>query len=363
MPTFDCNLRCVYCYANGGREKLCLNPILAWSAIDSVVSRTKDSKDLPLAIYFVGGGEPFRNFPLMFNVCEYAKTKFASVDITVVSNGLLNNQQLGWLITNRVATRISYDGEAQDEHRPLISGRSSKGVVEETIRKLALSGIPLTIQLTITGLDVSLSRLKESIDRIVSLGGRYIKIEPVHSSVLSRANPSLVPDLKEFVDRFIEAVEYIVNNGLDVKIDNSFISRPTSGYYCGAGEGSNVTITPAGYITSCLEVSRPDEVFADKMIYGKCTAEDGICVDKEKRNSLDRLHWRNFTGCPECSLKLICGGGCPMQGGWDHGDLFKPSTYICMAHKLLLPRLFKLMFDKPQAINVLFDNHTVTNFC
>lgn len=362
MPTFDCNLRCIYCYSEGGRDKQYLDPRLARTAIDSLALRTKEPKGKPLTIYFVGGGEPFKNFPLMFDVCEYAKTKFASVLITVVSNGLLNAEQLEWLITNKVATRISFDGEAYDMHRPTVTGKSAKSAVEKTIRHLASADIPLTIQLTVSSLDTSLRRMRESVLAISNLGARYIKIEPVHASVLSRADQTLVPDLNEFVDRFVEVIEYIIQNNLDVKIDNSFISRPTSGYYCGAGEGSNITITPAGYITSCLEVSRPNEVFADKMIYGRCTKENGICLDESKRAFLDRLRWDNFVGCPECNLKLICGGGCPMQGGWDHSDLFKPSTYICSAHRHLLPRLFELMFNKPEAMNILFDNHTITEF-
>jgi radical SAM protein with 4Fe4S-binding SPASM domain len=203
----------------------------------------------------------------------------------------------------------------------------------------------------------------ESIERISSLGVRYIKIEPVHHSALSRGEKSLVPDLEEFVEMFLSSLKWITEHGLSVKIDNSFISRPTSGYYCGAGQGSNVTITPTGLITSCLEVARINDVYADTMIYGSLTESGQVVIDHDKRRFLDQLHWRNYPNCSGCNLKLICGGGCPMQGGWDNNDLLNPSTYTCRAHQMLLPKIFAHVFKDPRTIDVVFDNHTVERQC
>jgi len=362
MPTFDCNLCCIYCYARGGEDKTTLPLATAKHAIDWTTRKTKNPHALSLTIYFVGGGEPFMNFRVMDDICRYAREHFADIEIVVVSNGVHGQKQRQWLIDNEVSTRISFDGVMHETNRQLAkSGTSSMAIVERTITELAAAGVPLTVQLTVTR--EGTARMIESIERIASLGARYIKIEPVHHSALSRGEHSLVPDLEEFVAKFLRSLKWIVEHDLSVKIDNSFISRPTSGYYCGTGEGSNITVTPTGLITSCLEVARLSDAYADTMIYGHCTEDGQIIIDRNKRQFLDQLHWRNYPNCPDCNLKLICGGGCPMQGGWDNDDLLNPSDYTCHAHQMLLPKIFALVFEDPRVIDVIFDNHTVERQC
>lgn len=362
MPTFDCNLRCIYCYDRGGEDKATLPLATAKHAIDWTVRKTKNPHTLPLTVYFVGGGEPFMNFRVMDDICGYAREYFADVEIVVVTNGVHSRKQRQWLIDNRVSTRISFDGVMHATNRPLAkSDASSVVIVERTITELIAAGVPLTVQLTVTR--DSTARMIESIERIASLGVRYVKIEPVHNSVLSRGEQSLVPDLEEFVAMFITSLKWIAEHELPVKIDNSFISRPTSGYYCGAGEGSNITVTPTGMITSCLEVARLSDAYADTMIYGRCTEDGQVVINRDKRRFLDRLHWRNYPNCSNCNLKLICGGGCPMQGGWDNDNLLIPSEYTCLAHQMLLPKIFALVFEDPRVVDIVFDNHTVDGQC
>lgn len=357
MPTFDCNLRCIYCYARGGEDKATLSLAMAKHAIDWIASKTSDPHTVPLTIYFVGGGEPFMNFQMMDDICRYTRQHFTDIEIVVVSNGMHGRKQRQWLIENKANTRISFDGVMHGKNRPLATHAPSDMIVKQTIKELVGASIPLTVQLTITR--DGTARMIESIERIASLGAHYIKIEPVHNSVLSRGEQSLVPDLEEFVEMFLSTLQWITEHNLPVKIDNSFISRPTSGYYCGAGEGSNITVTPNGLITSCLEVARIGDAYADTMIYGYCTEDGHVVIDRNKRQFLDRLHWRNYPNCPDCNLKLICGGGCPMQGGWDNSDLLNPSAYTCRAHQMLLPKIFALVFEDPRIIDVVFDNHTV----
>lgn len=361
MPTFDCNLHCIYCYAKGGENKAKLPFATAKHTIDWIKEKTEDPHAVPLTIYFVGGGEPFMNFRVMDNICRYARKYFDSVEIIAVSNGVHSPKKRQWLIDNKVATRISFDGVMQEIDRPFVKNRTSKAIVEQTITELAAAGIPLTIQLTITRSGTA--RMIESIEKIASLGARYIKIEPVHHSVLSRGKQSLVPNLEEFVAMFLSSLKWIVEHDLPVKIDNSFISRPTSGYYCGTGEGTNITVTPTGLITSCLEVARITDAYADTMIYGRCTEDGQVIIDGDKRHFLDRLHWRNYPNCPNCNLKLICGGGCPMQGGWDNNNLLIPSSYSCQAHQMVLPKIFAMVFEDPRIIDVVFDNHTIEKQC
>jgi len=360
MPTLDCNLRCIYCYARGGDDAIYMDLSLARMAIDNLVKSRKKYSQETLSVYFVGGGEPFLNFGCIEDVCQYAREKFADIEIVLVSNGTFGKKQLEWLIENNVAVRISFDGLFHERQRPFTSGKSSRRLVESNICKLVKSGVPLTVQLTITNESVTV--MSESVEYIASLGVKYIKIEPVHYSILARGEKKLVPAPKKYVENFIATVNLILNKGLDVKIDNSVVSRPTSGYYCGAGEGSNKTIVPSGDITACLEISRPGEKYSDIMMYGKCFPQ-GFVIETSKRAFLDRLHFSNYNKCESCNLKLICGGGCPMQGGWDNDNLLIPSEYNCSLHKLLLPKLFKMTFCNSNVLDIMFDNHAIEIGC
>lgn len=106
MPTFDCNLRCIYCYAKGGEDKASLSLATAKNAIEWVKRKTKNSNTVPLTIYFVGGGEPFMNFRVMDDICCYARKHFADIEIVVVSNGAHGQKQRQWLIENKANTCI-----------------------------------------------------------------------------------------------------------------------------------------------------------------------------------------------------------------------------------------------------------------
>lgn len=360
IPTLDCNLRCIYCYSRGGEQKVYMDKKTAKSAIDAVIMFRKNHKPNKILIYFVGGGEPFLNFECMKYICAYAKDNFAETEITLVSNGTFGKKEFQWLVQNNATIRISYDGLCHSFQRPFASGQSSQKIVQENIRNLVSAQIPLTVQLTITGESVKL--MGASVTHIADLGVKYIKIEPVHHSMICRGEEELVPDHNTFVDNFINTINLILESNLKVKIDNSFISRPTSGYYCGTGEGTNRTITPFGDITGCLEIVKRGEKYADIMLYGTCV-KGKLEIDKLKRKFLNKLHYSNYQQCRMCNLKLICGGGCPMQGGWDNNDLLNPSAYSCSIHKSLIPKLFEMVFIDNKILEILFDNHEILKSC
>lgn len=52
-----------------------------------------------------------------------------------------------------------------------------------------------------------------------------------------------------------------------------------------------------------------------------------------------------------------------MQGGWDNDDLFNPSEYNCQLHKSLVPKVFAMVFENEEVVNVVFDNHEIKTTC
>lgn len=71
LPTFNCNLRCIYCYAKGGEERDNMTNEIAKTALDNFAASHKIEE---VNIYFAGGGEPFLNFKVMQFIIDYARS-------------------------------------------------------------------------------------------------------------------------------------------------------------------------------------------------------------------------------------------------------------------------------------------------
>lgn len=351
LPTFDCNLRCIYCYARGGDDKVYMSKEIAKAAIDAVKGMSDAKK---LTLHFAGGGEPFVNFEVMDFATKYAQQCFDEVAVAIVTNGTFNDGQLRWILENGVSVRISSDGVAHEYQRPFADGRPSDKIVERNIRNLVRSEREFMVQCIVTS--QSAGSMVESVDYFANLGVKTLKIEPAHISEISRGDKGLTPSPKDFVDNFVKTVEYIVTNALPIKLDMSYLSRPTTGYYCGV-YGENLTVTPDGNVTACVEITRQSEPFSDVMLYGRLLINQAKFVfNDEARAKLRMLHFSNYGTCRKCPLRLICKGGCPMQNIWENGFSLERSRYTCQVEKLLVPKLFSLMIEDVRYSHVVLDD-------
>jgi len=307
-----------------------------------------------LSLRFGGGGEPFVNFPVMDFAVKYAKQLFDRVTVAIVTNGTFSAEQLEWIIQNEVSVRISCDGVAHDYQRPFSDGSPSRDLVEVNIRNLVNLNREFMVQCIITS--NSVRSMLESVDYFANLGVKTLKIEPAHMSETCRGNKDLTPSPQEFACNFIETLKHIVANSLSLKIDTSYLSRPTTGYYCGV-YGENLTVTPNGDVTACVEITRRSEPFADVMLYGHLLVDQAkFAFNDTARAKLRMLHLANYGTCKKCPLRLICKGGCPMKNIWDSGFSLERSKYTCQLEKLIVPQVFSLMIRDARYSEVVFDD-------
>ena len=146
----DCNLRCRYCYASGGRrsEKEVIPFFLVKKAINYISRYCQDE----LNLIFVGGGEPTLQFGLLKQIVSYAKKKIKKVIISPLStNGIFSQEVADWLIKNVDNIQISCDGPSfiQDKYRPLTGGKGSSFFVEKTIKYLKRKNKDFRIRATL----------------------------------------------------------------------------------------------------------------------------------------------------------------------------------------------------------------------
>lgn len=350
MPTFDCNLRCIYCYADGGSTKNSIKLEVATKALDYV--RKQNPKANEIELYLVGGGEPLLDLEKILKIVNYAEKIFKKVFINVVTNGTFNEKTREWLIQRRANIRISFDSIGQKEQRPFHSHTDSTEIVKNNIKYLIEKKADIMIQCIITSETVS--KMKEIVDELLKLKVSIVKFEPCLMTDVSRGTKLLQPDPIEFATQLMNVIEYIASNDLPIMIDTGYFSKPTTGKYCGMGNG-NFTVTPDGLITSCVEVSRKCDPYAEKVIFGEVKHE--VEINEDNMQFLSQLHYKHQKGgCKECEYRLICLGGCPMANIWQNGLPLTKSNFTCTIEHVLLPKLLSRMIEEEKIIKVICEN-------
>lgn len=355
IVTFDCNLRCEYCYARGGESKEIISLKVAENALKSI-REGNDGKFLNL--FLVGGGEPLLHFRRVVEIVNYAKLLFQQVQINVVTNGTFGKEVLTWLIDNKADVRISFDGVRQNIQRPFPDGSESSGIVVANIKNLIKSGVDVVVQCIATA--QGLDSLVETVDLVDSLGVKSIKIEPALATDVSRATLSMEPNPVKFSQTLLKVIKHIANKDYKVTLDTGFFSEPTTEYYCGM-PNSNKVITPYGLITSCVEVARPTDPYANVIIYGK--VGNGLEFDLNKKLQLEKLHFMNqLGGCSTCNLRMICHGGCPMASIWKNGLPLRKSKFTCAVQHSFIPELLLLIAVDDRIGPIVIDKVTMHRF-
>jgi len=354
VPCYDCNLRCIYCYSKGGERKDLLKKELVKGVIDYF---GKDHKRIHLR--FAGGGEPFLNFEIMKYAVEYSKEKFGDVSLHTITNGTFNDEQFQWLVDHNSFVRISFDSLAQKIQRMFETGEDSTDVVANNIKRIIKAGLPLAVQMMVTS--KSILMVEEMVRYLYNLGVKDIKFEPVYISKASRGEAGLMVNPEDFVEKFVNVVKLIKDNNWDVLIDTSFFSRPTIGFYCSMPEGNKI-LTPEGYITSCVEISKENEPHANELFYAKWDVEkNGLVIDKGKLQKLSKYHFLNSSECTNCDYRLICRGGCPMRNFWTMENGMSQHMYACTISKLLIPKILKLVSKDKDYSKIIFADFDLKN--
>ncbi len=352
IPTFDCNQRCIYCYSRGGEttEKMPLE-----TAKNAIKHLTLEHRST-LKIHLVGGGEPLLHKQWVFEIARYAKVLFPTVEFHIVSNGTFDEEVLQWIYDNQCVVRISYDGVMHEYQRPLATGKSSKNLVQSNIKALISHSVPVMVQSIVTSKGVE--TLRKTIDEVASLGVDIVKFEAARETDVSRFTKGIEPDPEKYAEALLDVISYVGGNYPDMMVDTAYFSEPSKDYYCGVS-GGNKMLTPDGLITACLEVSRPADPYSDKLIFG-AVRNASIVTDQEKLDYLGGLNYTNqIGGCLKCNLRLLCHGGCPMEGIWERGFPLHKSSYTCKVEHYFLPRLLLLLAENPHIANVLVNDAEV----
>lgn len=329
----DCNLRCRYCYAEGGAyggPSRLLAPDTARKAVRLLVRQADDRQPATLVLF---GGEPLLNMAALRAAVEEAATRGAEagkkIQISLTTNGtLLEPDIVDFLKRNRVMVAISLDGppDLHDANRPDAAGRGSYArILPRVARLLQETPVPVAARVTLT--PDQWGRIEEVFDHLTGLGFHEVGIapaSPISPELLPTAaqEETLLASFTAMARRFQQ--EAAAGRVLPFSNILDLLGRlhrgQTKSIACGAGFGY-LAVDADGAFFPCHRL-------AGESAFRVGHLESG--VDGEKiRSSLAALTDSREELCTGCWARALCAGGCHYENHLREHKLGLPPGGSC----------------------------------
>lgn len=337
----DCNMRCIYCYENGGSFNK-TRKIMDCSTIKKIVDWwiSKIPQEISLVRVEFYGGEPLLNISGFMYAIEYINEKMKQLNkkvrYFVITNGtLINGEILEVLKINKVTVTLSIDGdrESQNVNRRLLGNQDSYDIVIQNLHRLLDSNVRVLARITMTQ-----GNVKRLFNSVVSLWEAGIDevdcIAVLTNSEKLRIREDDLIELrktcemiqKKMVDNLITKKEKFFGNYLRIigsLYDNWDKFYPMCGYY----SYKKIYCTPDEELYNC-----------EKLIgfNSEClgTVDEIECIQLKERITSHTYSKK----CAECVMRRVCGGYC-------YADAKQYGNYLgvlCEIQKIQFENAFKI---------------------
>ncbi|UCG88473.1 MAG: SPASM domain-containing protein, partial [Gemmatimonadota bacterium] len=332
--THNCNLRCKYCYGDGGSYGSpgeVMSPETAKSATEFLFDQLR-RYGRPKGNISLFGGEPLLRWGflrmLIPLVRQRAREEKKGIGLSVFTNAtLLSGSRARFLHRYRVRVNVSLDGPARvhDRKRVHTDGSGSYGQVRRGIELLRRERIPFSIRAT---LDPVRPELTAVVNHALRLGARGVHAE-LASGVLGRSSQlsarAVVRATREyrlFTDYYIRMMrrrQTLVPYHGYVRFLDALQNSRRKFYGCGMGR-EYVAIAPQGDIYPCHRLVGQQGYLLGNLRTG---------LSGRGRSLLRGLHAEGRRGCSTCWARYLCGGGCYYEAVLANGGLEHPSPAHC----------------------------------
>jgi len=306
--TTDCNLRCVYCYANGGDEDAYMEWDIAKHAIDHIAEET-DRFKIQLA-----GGEPLLNFDLIEKIACYTRDLGADVSIQIQTNATLITPAIASRLRDlSIGVGVSIDGvpAINDSLRPFADGRGSTLSAINGIRTLRDAGIRVGLTSVLSSTSVAgLSSLVDLVSYLGNVAG--ISLDPLRPIGRGRydmmPNPRLTAEYLRRAIKHAEHLDEVGGNPVEFReIERMRYLLDAGGrrrYRCYFDACQSLMVCPNGDAYPCASLYHPDFHLGNILEpYFWDTVSERL---QDARRSIETPH-----RCMRCQYLWLCGGPCP----------------------------------------------------
>jgi uncharacterized protein len=329
----DCNLRCSYCYADGGGyggERRLLSAEMAREAVRHLLQQAGERKAVTLVLF---GGEPLLNMPAVAAAVEAAESEGRRtgkrVQISLTTNGtLLKPRIVNFLHRHKVAVAVSLDGppDLHDANRPDAAGKGSYAKILPNLQRL-LHNSPVPVAARVTLTPEQWGRIEEVFEHLRGLGFHEVGIAPA-SPITRELLPG--PEQEErLLDGFAAMARRFrqeADQGRILPFSNilDLLGRlhlgQTRSIACGAGFGY-LAVDAAGKFFPCHRLAGEKEFEVGNLETG---------VDNAKiASSLARLTAGKKQMCSGCWARTLCSGGCHYENHLRENKLGLPPGSSC----------------------------------
>ena len=334
--TQSCNLKCVYCYGEGGEYGTGGNmeEKTAFQAVDWLLEQSGKIKKLHIGFF---GGEPFLKFPLMKAVVEYARKKVSEVgkdvEFHATTNAtLLDDEIIAFIKEYRINVMISFDGtkELQDGQRPYADGKGSYDSTVPKIKKL-LEAVPKTPGHAIIVGNTNPQIVKDAMQEI---GFSDVSIMPASQSLFTgesdktkpaRDTEHIMQEMEEEAEKWLvltrkkdsEALKILRSRSALYQGIISLLHNSKKYHACGAGMG-------------LAAISSSGDIYLCHRFVGRKEYKLGSVFEKElKRDEYQKSPVTASKLCSVCFARYYCAGGCKHDNVGACGSILTPSEDMC----------------------------------
>jgi uncharacterized protein len=310
LMTNRCNLRCIYCYADGGAVATVeeLTWPVAQAVIEAAFANARCPDAGPPGLTFHGGGEPTLHWELLERCVRYARDLAPDCRVSMSSNGVWTADQQRFICEHFSEVSLSMDGlpEVQNIQRPWANGANSFPRVRESMTALDEAAVNYGVRMTV---------LPESVGRLVA-GVRLlceqtraasIQVEPTFTSargVYSDLDPVFAT---AFSTAFLEAWRVGVEAGRNVYYSGA---RPwvISPAFCLAPLRA-IVATPGGQLMTCFEIFSGGHGKAGAFQIGR-VHHGRVEYDRPALRAFLAEQRQRREACRECFCYWHCCGDC-----------------------------------------------------
>lgn len=359
----DCNMRCIYCFANGGDykdERMNMSVERAKKCIDYWYKNLGDFDKVN--VYFFGG-EPFLNRKVIEYSMEYIdnliKSTGRKVCYNITTNGTIFDEDfVKKLKEHDVELLFSVDGtpDIHDSQRIFASGRGTYNVISENLKKFQEYFPRLNANIVVT--KKSAPYFQKSVEHLFKMGFKNVTF------FLSITSDDGLAFTEEDLDIIFSQIKHlntltlknIIHHKSGILVNALAICKkihlnlPYSG--CALENNSVSVFTPDGTMFKCYELLSEKEFSighidtADKW--------ENMCKNKNFMKSLDERV------CNKCWAQKLCGGGCAYDSFVYNKDVNIPYSISCKLVKFLISegiRMYsELYMSIPESLDRLFKN-------
>jgi uncharacterized protein len=340
--TYNCNLRCKYCYVRGGDLPIeMLDSKIAIRAVDFLLSKSLDE----ITIQFFGG-EPTLNFNCIKSIVDHLKHKKTKTKINyeISTNGLLIEELLNFFLRNKFLFIVSLDGpkEIHNLQRPTRNkGTDSFLATKKTINLILQKTKKLKVRTTITS--KSVEKMADIVKYFSGLGIKLIHFEVFNPLGRGKEHPEYLPDKDEYVRSFVKAYLIAKKLGIQITQFGIFDLFSPSKFTCASVHKYKFVVMPNGEILFCLGAQEEFGDIVKEFKLGYSTPER-LFINEKKAIILPRKYNVDLIKkCDGCFIKYICKGVCPALNAVANKRWDIPDKYSCFIRRGIIKKLILIL--------------------